>query len=107
MAEGVRIYHPGYRDITVSLESARPYKSPFNCPLCQKTHTNKTYHIKLDSDGESTVSPEVFARLQELGMGGFVDKGADHNPPTIVVGLSDDAPPQEIVVEQPTEVTGS
>ena len=38
---------------------------PVWCPTCKEFHEDKIYHITLDGEGNSIVSPEIYQRLQE------------------------------------------
>ncbi len=74
MAAGVRIQHPTERNATFLLvDGRRPYVQPIICAACGgKTHTFKTYHLRLDDTGACIVSTEIVTRLQSLPlMGGF------------------------------------
>lgn len=84
---GVRLHHPTLHSCVMTVEHTRPYKEPFLCPTCQKTHLNKTYHLYLDSSGDVIVSETVLERLQQIGMAGFTIENQVSNPPKITLGL--------------------
>jgi hypothetical protein len=68
MSAGVRIQHPTERNCVFTLvDASRPYRDPFFCMACGgKTHTFKTYHIRLDESGAAIVSQEIAERLKRL-----------------------------------------
>lgn len=96
---GVRLKHPYFKSGTLTIEHrGRPYKAPFKCPICEKEHVVKTYHLHFDSLGMTIVSPEIYERLKELGgLAGFQVFGDDgmleyvddvRNPPTQTLSMS-------------------
>lgn len=69
VAAGVRVTHPTLRNERLVLVDAdRPYGVPYACPICGLVHTHKTYHLELDAEGGTTVSAEVAATIERLGM---------------------------------------
>ena len=62
----VRLRHPDLRDVTFVVLHDRLYEDPYFCPSCRVTHVHKAYHLRLNSEGETTVSRDVYERLAEL-----------------------------------------
>jgi hypothetical protein len=90
---GVRVRHPRSSSCVYTLAAGdRPYREPFECPTCGRTHEFKTYHIVLDSDGFAIVSPEVWAKLQRIPAQPFALVNEVAHPPPLVIGLG--SPPQ-------------
>jgi hypothetical protein len=87
MEGGVRIRHAVERNAILSAEDpARPYTSPFACPICKVEHTKKTYHFRLDDTGSAIVAPQVVERLKPLG--GFSVTDMVRRPPPQNIGLA-------------------
>lgn len=80
---GVRIQHAAERNCTYTLvDSARPYRVPYMCLPCGRTHTFKTYHFRLDEAGAAIVSVEIADRLKRLPLqGGFAITNEVEKPP--------------------------
>lgn len=93
---GVRLHHPTLRSCTFTVEDVlRPYRTPYTCPVCSVahnapvTHSHKTYHLDLDSEGDIIVSETVFAHLKTLpGLAGLLPKNEVQKPPDLVVGMN-------------------
>lgn len=87
---GVRIQHATYRSTRLTLvDGNRAYRAPFDCPVCHRVHTHKTYHLGLDESGAVIVSPEIVARLKALPlMGGFRITNEVAKPPTQHIDLA-------------------
>jgi hypothetical protein len=81
MAEGVRIRHDSKRNCVLTVVSSRAYREPVQCPTCLKTHTQKTYHIRLDDQGTGIVSPEVWNKLRRAKGAGFSQVDTVASPP--------------------------
>jgi hypothetical protein len=62
----MRLRHKTLKDCNFTVVSSRPLTEPFFCPQCQVVETFKTYHLRLNSDGEVDVSKTVYDRLAEL-----------------------------------------
>jgi len=64
---GIRITHPVETTCVFTLVAGdRPYRTPYECGQCHRTHTHKTYHINLDGEGAAIVSPEIWDFLQKI-----------------------------------------
>jgi hypothetical protein len=73
----------------------RRYAAPFACPTCSTIvdgkwietvwHERKTYHLKLDSNGEVVVSREIHERLRELRALPLVTVGPELRPEPITL----------------------
>lgn len=99
---GVRISHPSETSCTYTLVDARrPYRSPFACPVCLRTHEFKTYHITLDALGFAIVSPAVWHRLKGIGGQPFAVANEVAAPPPQVVGGPLDRSALPAIVEHP------
>jgi hypothetical protein len=85
---GVRLSHPTLRGVTYTLElRGRPYAEPIGCPVCNRFHEVKTYHLNLDGNGDVIVSETVYENLRKGGgLGQLRFANAVANPPA--VGLS-------------------
>lgn len=81
MAEGVRIRHETKRNCVLTVVSSRAYTEPVRCPTCLKTHTQKTYHIRLDDQGTGIVSTEVWQKLRRAPGSGFTFADNVSSPP--------------------------
>jgi hypothetical protein len=54
---------------------------------CGGSHTNKTYHLTVDSTGKVIVSQEIFQRLLSIeNLAGFIVDDEIMNPPDQVLG---------------------
>lgn len=78
---GVRIYHPTARSGLFLVKHYRRYKFPLYCNTCGEFHERKTYHLHLDAEGFTIVSPTVLMRLGEVGMAGFEIMNEVSKPP--------------------------
>lgn len=79
---GVRLTHETLRGVRVTVEHpTRAYRAPLMCPACGTTHRKKTYHLDLDGEGSTIVSPEVLQRLREAGLPGFSISNEVKRPP--------------------------
>jgi len=66
---GVKIHHPYLRGVIFTVSNPlKPYRQPYPCPQCGVTHLVKTYHFNLDSNGDVTVSEEVYQYLRDNGV---------------------------------------
>jgi len=84
---GVRISHPTERSATYTLiDGSRPYQEPLSCVRCGRIHPFKTYHLDLDGEGFTIVSPEVWARLGRIAGNPFTLANEVAKPPPLVVG---------------------
>jgi hypothetical protein len=80
---GVRIHHDTERSKVVRLaHPAKKYTVPYLCSACKESHTQKTYHIYVDSQGDAIVSHEVYASLQQIPDAGFSFLNTVSNPPS-------------------------
>ena len=71
---GFKIRHRSLRSCVAAVEAGwrklRPepgYGVAGKCPVCQRAHTVKTYHLNLVDDGTCIVSPKVFDNLCRAG----------------------------------------
>jgi hypothetical protein len=62
----IRLRHSSLRDCNFTVVSNRPLSEPHVCPQCKAVEIFKTYHLRLNSDGEVDVSKTVYERLAEL-----------------------------------------
>ena len=62
----IRLRHPTLQDVNFTVVHHRQYRRPLFCAVCAEVHTFKTYHLKLDSQGEVVVSKDIWGRLAEL-----------------------------------------
>lgn len=90
---GVRIYHPdrSMAGRIVVVPTFREYGRPRRCPVCTTpaaviVHSRKHYHLTLDGEAATIVSPTVLRQMRKLGMGGFVVDSAVPDPPAVHVG---------------------
>lgn len=95
---GVRIQHRKMRGGMAIVQDPRPVP-PYFCPRCAATapsyatHTMKTHHIDIDSDGYAIVSVRVWDRLQGLFKNaGFRFQNFVQDPPPLRIdqGMSID-----------------
>ncbi len=89
---GVRIQHRKMRGGMALVQDSRPVPS-YVCPRCIQiapsyaTHTMKTHHIDIDSDGYAIVSVRVWNRLQGLFRNaGFRFQNFVQDPPPLSIG---------------------
>lgn len=65
----VRVRVKGFRNCLYVFEHpGQKYPTPFPCPACRIYHTHKAHHLHLDSNGETTVSTEIYERMKEAGV---------------------------------------
>ena len=62
----IRLRHPIERDVNFTVVHHRRYRTPLACQVCGEIHVFKTYHLRLDSQGECVVSDVIWERLAEL-----------------------------------------
>jgi hypothetical protein len=62
----IRLRHATLKDCNLVIVSKRKLKEPMFCGQCQQMHEFKSYHLRLDSNGEVDVSKTVYDRLSEL-----------------------------------------
>jgi hypothetical protein len=84
---GVRLHHPTLRGGIYLVKHFRRYRYPFACPTCGTVHIQKTYHLNLDNGGFTIVSPEVLARLKEVGLAGLEIMNEVEKPPAITLTI--------------------
>ncbi len=96
---GIRLYHPTARSGYFTFEHLkRPYGRwnrtlkkfeaiPLFCPACQRVHTVKTYHIKVDDSGHTIVSREIWKMMQRHNTSGFELANEVLKPPRLIVGI--------------------
>lgn len=84
----------------------RRYTEPLFCAECDAMHEYKTYHLKLDSQGQVTVSETIYERLAELEGLPLRRIGIDAHPEPQVIQVAPglQAPARTIV---PTVVVSS
>jgi hypothetical protein len=100
---GVRIRHVTARTCTYTLvDASRPLLAPLLCAVCVRTHTFKTYHIRLDDNGAAIVSPEVAERIGRLGpQTGFTVMNEVLRPPAQNIALAPGRPDGPPVIADP------
>lgn len=85
---GVRLKHRTAHSGLLTVETPRPYPTPYECGRCFRIHPFKTFHLDLDSYGYAYVSLEVWAVLQSLpDSAGFLLQNEVKTPPTQGVGF--------------------
>lgn len=86
---GIRLHHPTLRNCVVALESVRPYKQPFQCPLCGRTHLFKTVHLTLDDSGDVIVSKHAFEKdIKDVPGLPFTIENEVTKPPPMILTLN-------------------
>jgi hypothetical protein len=63
-----------------------PLTAPYNCQKCHEVHLCKVYHLDLDGEGTTIVSPEVWMNLQRITTEFFMENEVK-KPPTIFFRL--------------------
>ncbi len=64
----VRMHHSTLRNVSFTVENlARKYPNPYPCDACNVIHFYKTWHLKVDKNGDTVVSEQVYDRLKEVG----------------------------------------
>lgn len=102
---GVRIYHhdPSFRHCTITIE--HPYRilsKPHLCPTCNVRHKRKTYHLNLDGEASTVVSPTVFEALKQCGLPNLAVESEVAKPPGSTIDFNQPlGSPQTIVREKP------
>ena len=88
---GLRLRHATMRSGMGLIQDPRPLE-PYFCPRCAQTnprmatHTFKTHHLTIDSEGYCIVSQRVWERMQQMpDAGGFT-----------FINIASDPPPQGI-----------
>lgn len=77
------------RNQSIAVECPRKYKAPYACPQCQVVHLNKTVHLKLDAEGTTIVSREVFEDLRRAGLPELEFLNIVEKPPAQTISISD------------------
>jgi hypothetical protein len=97
----VRLRHSTYRNVNFTVIHHRRYTVPMLCPVCGELHVFKTYHLRLDAQGETVVSDVIWERLAELEKLPLrkVGKEAHPQPQSLTVGPGLAAPPPETLRE--------
>jgi hypothetical protein len=83
----VRLRHPTLRGVTFTVVHYRRYTVPMACGVCGSIHTHKTYHLRLDSQGEVVVSDTVAERLAELEGLPLRNMGVEAHPQPQVLAM--------------------
>lgn len=104
---GIRLHHPLYRAevgkvLTYVVELPAPYlrSGGYNCPDCGKQHANKAIHLRLDANGDVTVSKQIYESLQTIPtMAGLEFQNEVAKPPPLAVGAV--AQEKRLIVEAP------
>lgn len=94
MNEGVRVHHLTEVDTVVAIvDRRRKLAVPLLCNVCEDAwHKWKTYHIKVNADGDAVVSHGIREAWERMGVLGrphspFVIDSTVDNPPPQVVGF--------------------
>lgn len=89
MAAGIRLFHPTARSGVFTFEHRnRPYRLPLVCFTCKKAHLVKTYHVAVDHEGFTIVSPQVWRLMRDHNAAGFSVANEVSAPPARIVGFA-------------------
>lgn len=70
----------------------RPYRFPLVCMVCRASHLVKTYHVQVDSNGFTIVSPEIWEMMKRHDTSGFQVANEVASPPGQHIDLSTPVP---------------
>jgi hypothetical protein len=91
----VKLRHPQLKDVNFVVVSDREFEREQDvCPSCKIVHVNKAYHLRLDSDGEVTVSERVYERLAVIEGLPLKKVGRDRSPKPQVLAIGDPNGPE-------------
>lgn len=110
---GVRLHHATYRaaegaTLTYVVELPQKYhRGYYDCPSCGKQHSHKAIHLRLDGQGDTIVSQQVYkqlatktdGQLSVLDLAGLQVMNEVKEPPPLIIGAV--AKDKERIVEAP------
>ncbi len=85
---GVRLHHKTLKNCVLAIEAVRPYKEPYQCPLCGMIHLNKTVHLTLDGNGDVIVSKVAWKELKDLPGLPLEVANEVTKPPALILSLN-------------------
>jgi hypothetical protein len=97
---GVRLHHPTLRNCTFTIEQQDViYPTPFECPMCQRQHIFKTFHLQLNEHGDVCVHPDIYELFKAKGIVGELSATKEVTPaPTVL--YPDGDPTSPIIVSR-------
>lgn len=98
----VKVHHPFLKSCTYVVELDDVMAAPRPCPSCSRPgepylHQKKSIHLRLDSNGDVLITPEVWQTLaKRQGAGLELDNPVGTKPPPTQIGFVD-RPTAEII----------
>ena len=105
--KSVRVHHPTLRNCIFTLtQPSRPYPSPYPCPMCEQTHTYKTFHLNLDEHGNVCVTQEIYELFKSEGILEDLRAIKSVTPAPTIIDMNNTATPSIVISREGGPVRG-